>query len=156
MFHIDAILCLGTQFNLTDVQSPKNNSNNSKSKSKSKSNKSEVRFATSELSNTFEARTASILGTKFLAGLTRIEINLSKVVLESSVETTLNTDANNAEDNKWKLQGLISHAPASPNPATATVRDLQFFSINGRHVGFDSGGTDVIVDESERGKVCGE
>jgi len=61
---------------------------------------------------------------------------LSKVVLESSVETTLNTDANNAEDNKWKLQGLISHAPASPHPAN--VRDLQFFSINGRPVDLPS------------------
>ena len=107
MFCIVAILCLGTQFNLTDVQSPNNNNNHSRPKSKSKSNKSEVRFATSELSNTFEARTASILGTKFLAGLIPIEINLSKVVLESSVETTSNTDANNAEDNNGNCKGCV-------------------------------------------------
>ena len=66
MFCIVAILCLGTQFNLIDVQSANYNNNHSKTKSKSKSNRPEVCLATSELSNTFEARTASILGTSFL------------------------------------------------------------------------------------------
>eukprot|EP00581_Thalassiosira_minuscula_P016232 CAMPEP_0183735690 /NCGR_PEP_ID=MMETSP0737-20130205/47400_1 /TAXON_ID=385413 /ORGANISM="Thalassiosira miniscula, Strain CCMP1093" /LENGTH=115 /DNA_ID=CAMNT_0025969515 /DNA_START=201 /DNA_END=544 /DNA_ORIENTATION=+ len=110
-----AILCLGTQFNLTDVQSTNNSKSKLKGKGKGKSNKSGVRIATSESSKTLEARTASILGTKFLAGLTRVEIDLSKVVLESSVGTGANNkNANNMEaNNKWKLQGLISHAPAS-------------------------------------------
>ncbi|EED87617.1 hypothetical protein THAPSDRAFT_264783, partial [Thalassiosira pseudonana CCMP1335] len=98
-----AILCLGTQFNLTDVNAP-----NSKSKCKS-----DVRLATSESSNTLEQRTASVLGTKFLSGLTRIEINLHSAT-------------------RWKMEGLVSHAPTSPHSATA--RDLQFFSINGRPV----------------------
>jgi len=111
-----AILCLGTQFNLTDVQS----SANSKDKSKSK-------IATSESSKTLEARTASILGTKFLAGLTRMNIDLSNAV-KSSEESTNNS--------KWKVQGLISHAPSSPHPTNA--RDLQFFSINGRPVDLPS------------------
>jgi len=112
-----AILCLGTQFNLTDVQS---STSNGKDKSKSK-------IATSESSKTLEARTASILGTKFLAGLTRMDIDLSSAV-KSSEESTNNS--------KWKVQGLISHAPSSPHPANA--RDLQFFSINGRPVDLPS------------------
>lgn len=106
----DAILCLGTQFNLTDVNAP-----NSKSKCKS-----DVRLATSESSNTLEQRTASVLGTKFLSGLTRIEINLHSAVDSSGDET------------RWKMEGLVSHSPTSPHSAAA--RDLQFFSINGRPV----------------------
>ncbi len=113
-----AILCLGTQFNLTDVQS---STSNGKDKSKSK-------IATSESSKTLEARTASILGTKFLAGLTRMDIDLSSAVKSSGEEETTN--------NSWKVQGLISHAPTSPHPANA--RDLQFFSINGRPVDLPS------------------
>ena len=109
----DAILCLGTQFNFSDVPVAKGN----KSKGKSKQ---EVRIiATSESSKTLEARTASILGTKFLSGLTRITIDLSEA-------------APSAGKVPWQMQGLVSHAPSSPRPATA--RDLQFFSINGRPV----------------------
>ena len=109
-----------------------------KPKGKNKPNRSEVCLATSELSNTFEARTASILvlGTKFLAGLTKLEIDFSNIESESLVETIFNDDASNAEGNKLKKQGLISHATASPHPTKA--QDLQFFNINGRPVDLPS------------------
>jgi len=128
-----AILCLCTQFNLTDVHSTPSDDTGGKSK---KSNKgSDVRIATSEMSRTLEARTSSILGSKFLSGLTRFEIDLSSAVMRSSPSTTLlkNNDDNGECSSRWKLVGLISHAPSSPNhPSTA--RELQFFSINGRPV----------------------
>jgi DNA mismatch repair protein PMS2 len=128
-----AILCLGTQFNLTDVHSTPSDDTGGKSK---KSNKgSDVRIATSEMSRTLEARTSSILGSKFLSGLTRFEIDLSSAVMRSLPSTTLlkNNDDNGECSSRWKLVGLISHAPSSPNhPSTA--RELQFFSINARPV----------------------
>ena len=79
-------------------------------------------------SRTLESRTASILGTKFLSGLARIEIDLSPAVRSSS-------SRNDGGENRWKLLGLISHAPSSPR---ATARDLQFFSVNGRPVDLPS------------------
>lgn len=128
-----AILCLCTQFNLADVHSTPSDDTGGKSK---KSNKgSDVRIATSEMSRTLEARTSSILGSKFLSGLTRFEIDLSSAVMRSSPSTTLlkNNDDNGECSSRWKLVGLISHAPSSPNhPSTA--RELQFFMINGRPV----------------------
>ena len=128
-----AILCLGTQFNLTDVQSTPSDDTGGKSR---KSNKgSDVRIATSEMSRSLEARTSSILGSKFLSGLTRFEIDLSSAVMRSSPPSTLSkTNDNNGEcSSRWKLVGLISHAPSSPNHSS-TARELQLFSINGRPV----------------------
>ncbi|KAL7535382.1 hypothetical protein ACHAXR_006452, partial [Thalassiosira sp. AJA248-18] len=153
---LHAILCLGTQFNIMDVHN---------TKTKGKSTKSDVRLATSESSKTLEARTASVLGTKFLSGLTRIDIDLSKAVAvsqssassPSSAEkeeearttkalindddddaNTNNNNTNNYENVQWKLEGLISHAPTSRSSHPATARDLQFFSINGRPVDLPS------------------
>ncbi len=138
-----AILCLGTQFNLTDINGPSNNiSNSSKSNSNSSSSKTskqkiEVRLATSESSKTLESRVASVLGTKFLSGLTRIDIDLSKAVEFSS--TYANDKQHTIPDSgstRWKVQGLISHSPASPYSANA--REVQFFGINGRPVDLPS------------------
>lgn len=126
-----AILCLGTQFNLTDISGPSNNS----SSSKTSKQKIEVRLATSESSKTLESRVASVLGTKFLSGLTRIDVDLSKAVQLSSTSTTTNSTNNNG-GTRWKVQGLISHSPASPHSSNA--RELQFFGINGRPVDLPS------------------
>lgn len=128
-----AILCGGVQFTLTDVPSSANNSNNTVKK------KSLVRLATSDSSKTMEARVASVLGTKFLAGLTRIELDLqSSVDYCKSEEKKKNheDDNNNNNSAKWQVTGLISHSPTSPNPDNA--REMQFFSINGRPVDLPS------------------
>lgn len=109
-----AILCVGVQFTFTDVATA------------AKNKKTVVRLATSDSSKTMEARVASVLGTKFLAGLTRIELDLQSVV----------HDSNNDDEKKWSMSGLISHSPTSPNPGNA--RDMQFFSINGRPVDLPS------------------
>eukprot|EP00804_Cyclotella_cryptica_P022970 CCRYP_014984-RB/>CCRYP_014984-RB protein AED:0.07 eAED:0.07 QI:374/1/1/1/0.75/0.8/5/452/1103 len=111
-----AILCLGTQFTLIDVNTT------AKSKSKSTTKQAEVvRLATSDSSTTatLKTRIASILGTKFLDGLSCIEIDLSSAV-------------KGEKPSSWKVQGLVSHSPASPYPSTA--REHHFFSINGRPV----------------------
>ncbi|KAL7506782.1 hypothetical protein ACHAXN_004013 [Cyclotella atomus] len=104
-----AILCLGTQFQLIDVYS-------SKSKLKSET----VKLATSDSSRTpsLETRAASILGTKYLGGLSSIDIDLSASVSDA--------------DSGWNVQGLVSYSPASPHPSTA--RETHLFSINGRPV----------------------
>jgi DNA mismatch repair protein PMS2 len=139
-----AILCLGTQFNLTDILHGQSNNNNTKSSSNSgrggskmtSKHKIEVRLATSESSKTLESRVASVLGTKFLSGLTRIDINLSKAVPLSSTSTNTILSTNDNVESRWKVQGLISYAPASPHSANA--RELQFFGINGRPVDLPS------------------
>jgi DNA mismatch repair ATPase MutL len=147
---IDAIMCLGTQFNLIDVQSGSSHDDDviggggggvGKSK-KGRSTKELIE--TSVSSKTLESRTSSILGTKFLSGLARIEIDLSPAVRSasslslsssSSSSSSPSSSTKNDGENRWRLCGLISHAPSSPH---ATARDLQFFSINGRPVDLPS------------------
>ena len=136
-----AILCLGTQFNLADINGPSNNiSNSSKSNSNRTTSKQkiEVRLATSESSKTLDSRVASVLGTKFLSGLTRIDVDLSKAVQlsSSSANDKQHTIPDGGSTTRWKVQGLISHSPASPHSANA--RELQFFGINGRPVDLPS------------------
>ncbi|KAL9184759.1 hypothetical protein ACHAXT_012729 [Thalassiosira profunda] len=123
-----AILCLGTQFNVTDVPSQ---TGGKKARGRGKT---EVRLATSEASRSLEARTANVLGTKFLSGLARIEVDLSEAVAPSSGDNR--TNGSGAAKGRWKLTGLVSHAPASPAPGAA--RDLQFFGVNGRPVDLPS------------------
>ena len=132
----DAILCLSTQFNLTDTQSSSN-----KGKGKKGGNKAETRIATSESSKTLESRVSSILGTKFLSGLCKIEVDLTSAVDGSSTSSEKETEQSaqqaTRKGGRWKLTGLISHSPTSKShPSTA--RDLQFFSINGRPVDLPS------------------
>ena len=141
---IDAIMCLGTQFNLIDVQSGSSHDDDviggggggvGKSK-KGRSTKELIE--TSVSSKTLESRTSSILGTKFLSGLARIEIDLSPAVRSASslsLSSSSSSSTKNDGENRWRLCGLISHAPSSPH---ATARDLQFFSINGRPVDLPS------------------
>ncbi|KAL7550799.1 hypothetical protein ACHAWF_014007 [Thalassiosira exigua] len=128
-----AILCLGTQFTVTDV---------GKAKGKKRST-SEVRISTSEKSNTLESRIASVHGPKFLDGLARIEIDLSGAVSSETTHDGDRAEASTSETrsgdktsgvgaSRWKLTGLVSHAPGSPHPSTA--RDVQLFSVNGRPV----------------------
>ena len=155
-----AILCSGVQFTVTDVGSSTatNNNNNSSSKNNARK-KSVVRLSTSASNKTMDARVASVLGTKFLAGLTRIELDLKSVVVvnnngdssgvkvannerdenddnNSSSSSSSSSDSRNNSDEKWQMTGLISHSPTSPNPGNA--RDMQFFSINGRPVDLPS------------------
>ena len=131
-----AILCMGVQFHLTDNVASK----------ASKNKKTVVRLATSDSNKTLEARVASVLGTKFLAGLTRIELDLQCAVNGnkdsddnvslSEMDQGNNNNNNNNTEPKWTMSGLISHSPTSPNPGNA--RDMQFFSINGRPVDLPS------------------
>ena len=120
-----AILC-PLQFTFTDVAT-----------ASVKNKKTVLRLATTSDSNkTTEARVASVLGTKFLAGLTRIELDLQSAVdggNNDNISAEKNHD-NNKE--KWSMSGLVSHSPNSPNPGNA--REMQFFSINGRPVDLPS------------------
>jgi len=124
-----AILCMGVQFTLTDVPT---------TTSANKNKKTLVRLATSDSSKTMEARVASVLGTKFLAGLTRIEVDLQSAVDGGNTDNVSaeTKNDNNHQMEKWSMSGLISHSPTSPNPGNA--REMQFFSINGRPVDLPS------------------
>lgn len=77
-------------------------------------------MATSDSSRTpsLETRAASILGTKYLDGLSSIAIDLGALVSDA--------------DSRWNVQGLVSYSPSSPHPFTA--RETHLFSINGRPV----------------------
>lgn len=97
-----AILCLGVRFNLMDIVG--------------KSHKEETKLRTSNTSTTVEQTISSILGSKFLSGMTRIKIDLSSVLPDASV------------------QGLVSKAPALVARDGSVARESQFFSINGRPV----------------------
>ncbi|KAK1743885.1 mismatch repair endonuclease PMS2 [Skeletonema marinoi] len=101
-----------------------------------KNKKTVVRLATSDSSKTMEARVASVLGTKFLAGLTRIELDLQSAVNDNNNDSVAEEKNHGNNMEKWSMSGLISHSPTSPNPGYA--RDMQFFSINGRPVDLPS------------------
>jgi hypothetical protein len=105
-----------SQFNLVDVPSP----NGRGAKKKGKSGRTAAILNTSASSNTFEERAASVLGTKLLSGLARVEIDLSEAVsqrLANNVTASTKDGNGNAKvDSRWKVEGLVSHAPASPRP----------------------------------------
>lgn len=134
-----AILCLGVRFNLIDITGPVGSS----------SCRSEVKMSTA-VSSRIEQTISSVLGTRFLGGLTRICVDLSSAV-ERTDETTVG-DTNEATvgedehgdgvssaamdtaDPAWKIEGLVSKPRSATTNGSFAARELQFFSINGRPV----------------------
>ena len=98
----DAILCLGVKFNLID----------------SKGDREDVKMRTSSSTDRVEQTVSSVLGSKFLSGMCRIQIDLTKAVNKNQLAS---------------VTGLISKAPSITNNQ-AMARELQFFSINNRPV----------------------
>ena len=102
MSQSDAILCLGVKFNLID----------------SKGDREDVKMRTSSSTDRVEQTVSSVLGSKFLSGMCRIQIDLTKAVNKNQLAS---------------VTGLISKAPSTTNNQ-AMARELQFFSINNRPV----------------------
>eukprot|EP00550_Attheya_septentrionalis_P011813 CAMPEP_0198304578 /NCGR_PEP_ID=MMETSP1449-20131203/57472_1 /TAXON_ID=420275 /ORGANISM="Attheya septentrionalis, Strain CCMP2084" /LENGTH=1167 /DNA_ID=CAMNT_0044007103 /DNA_START=237 /DNA_END=3740 /DNA_ORIENTATION=+ len=106
-----AILCRSIRFNLIDITGEVGSSKS----------RSEVKLATSASSKNIEQTVSSVLGSKFLAGLTRLHVDLTPFMEDD------NTTAGESGISVWKIDGLVS-LPGSSS------RDLQFFSVNGRPV----------------------
>lgn len=101
IFCSDAILCLGVKFNLMDC----------------KGGREDVKMRTASSADRVEQTVSSVLGSRFLAGMCKIEIDLSKAVNHPGA----------------KVSGLISKPPTTTNNQ-AMARESQFFSINRRPV----------------------
>jgi len=119
-----AVLCVGVRFNVVDITGEVG------------SCKQEVKLHTSERSESVKETVSAVFGSKFLAGMCPIEVNLSIAVLKarasmkgaSSVATNVVT-----KDDSWSIEGLVSRAPNALNSGK-TARDIQIFSVNGRPV----------------------
>ena len=110
----DGILCLGVRFNLIDVIK------------KGNSYREEIKLSTTNTSTKVEQTVSSILGSRFLSGMTRISIDLTDAL-----------DRNNKwsqDTSQWKVEGLVSKAPSLTARDGSVARESQFFSINGRPV----------------------
>jgi len=112
------VLCVGVRFNLIDITgrvgSPKC--------------KTEVKLSTSLNSKSIKETVSQVFGSKFLAGLCPIRIDLGSLIIppkESEIESV--------NKNMWRVEGLISKAPGTENKGKS-AREIQFYSINGRPV----------------------
>lgn len=108
----DGILCLGVRFNLIDVIK------------KGNSYREEVKLSTTNASTKVEQTVSSIMGSRFLSGMTRISIDLTKAL--DAME--------DSSPQQWKVEGLVSKAPSLTARDGSVARESQFFSINGRPV----------------------
>ena len=130
-----AILCVGTRFRVTDYYDT-----GAKKKKKTmlgQQQKMEVKLNT-QASSSLDQTISSVLGSSFLRGLMKIEIDLSKCCpgLNDIMVDDLNDSENVSEDRARTgilLKGLVSITSAGEN-SKAAARDLQYFSINGRPV----------------------
>jgi DNA mismatch repair protein PMS2 len=104
----DGILCLGVRFNLVDVVK------------KGNSYREEIKLSTTNCTTQVEQTVSSMMGSRFLSGLTRVSVDLTPVIQDSQGE--------------WKVEGLLSKAPALTARDGSVARESQFFSINGRPV----------------------
>ena len=93
--------------------------------------KTEVKLSTSQNSTSIKDTTSQVFGSKFLAGLTPIHIELASAIISSSELK----EVENAGVNKdmWRIEGLVSKAPGTESSGKA-ARDIQVFSINARPV----------------------
>ena len=87
---------------------------------------------TSQNSKSIKETVSQVFGSKFLAGLCPLQVDLTRAISIGSKDAE---DISNSETGAymWRIEGLVSKAPsAAPNGKSA--RDIQFFSINGRPV----------------------
>lgn len=103
----DAILCVGVSFNLIDITQ------------KGNSVREETKLSTASTTTRVEQTVSSIMGSRFLSGMTRVSVDLSLAI---------------KSEGTWKLEGLVSKAPSLTARDGSVARDAQFFSINGRPV----------------------
>jgi DNA mismatch repair ATPase MutL len=104
----DGILCLGVRFNLIDVVK------------KGNSHREEIKPSSTNSTTRVEQTVSSMMGSRFLSGLTRVSIDLTPAIQDSQ--------------DKWSVEGLISKAPALTARDGSVAREAQFFSISGRPV----------------------
>ena len=109
-FDADGILCLGVRFNVIDVVK------------KGNGYREEIKLSTTNASTKVEQTISSILGSRFLSGMTRVSIDLTGAI------------ENNDSNAQWKVEGLVSKAPSMTARDGSFARESQFFSINGRPV----------------------
>lgn len=118
---LDGVLCVGVRFNLIDLRGPVG----------SPKAKTTTCLQTSQNSKSINETVSQIFGSKFLAGLCPVQVNLAETIISSS-ELKIVKQAG-VDKKMWRIEGLISVAPSSET-AGKTARDIQFFSINGRPV----------------------
>ena len=140
------VLCLGTSFSLVDVAGEGQGKGGAGGKARSKQQDG-IRLQTSDRSVRFEETVSSVLGSKFLSGLSRTGVDLTDAVKLSETKRKSQSAIGEDEDDDddvdttvpgiWRVEGLVSKAPAATGGAGRTsgvARALQFFSINGRPV----------------------
>ena len=93
--------------------------------------KTEVKLSTSQNSTSIKDTISQVFGSKFLAGLTPIRIELASAIISSSELKEVEKAGVNKD--MWRIEGLVSKAPGTESSGKA-ARDIQVFSINGRPV----------------------
>ena len=93
--------------------------------------KTEVKMNTSQNSKTLNETVSQVFGSKFVAGLHPIRVDLTSVISPSN--ETKEISQGGMEHHKWRIEGLVSKAPSTQSNGKS-ARDIQFFSINGRPV----------------------
>jgi DNA mismatch repair protein PMS2 len=97
----------------------------------SKKHKTEVMMNTSQNSKTLRETVSQVFGSKFVAGLNSVRVDLTQVL--SSSKDKIEVSKTGTQNQDWRIEGLISKAPSTEASGKA-ARDIQFFSINGRPV----------------------
>lgn len=123
---IDAILCVGVRFHVVDVNGTLG----------SPQCKSDSRLTTNEKSLSYQDTISAVLGSRFLAGLCPIHIDLTSFIESTAqgVGRNITTDSIQPTHAPWRIEGLVSKAPSSSNLGEKVAREAQFFSLNGRPV----------------------
>lgn len=93
--------------------------------------KTEVKLSTSQNSTSIKDTISQVFGSKFLAGLSPIRIELASAIISSSDLKEVEKAGVNKD--MWRIEGLVSKAPGTESSGKA-ARDIQVFSINGRPV----------------------
>jgi len=98
--------------------------------------KSDTRLTTNEKSVSYQDTISAVLGSRFLAGLCPIHIDLSSFIESGAQRVGRGVMTNDLSTNPaaWRIEGLVSKAPSCSNMGEKVAREVQFFSMNGRPV----------------------
>ena len=155
-----AILCRGVGFNLFDVSGSGNYGNvggsvkegGNNGKGGRSSSREEARMSTPAGAVRLEQTLSSVMGSKFLGGMTRLSpvIDLGDAVRTDAkrrtgkppVETPDGEVDGQTTTPRWRIEGLVSKPPSAvptgalgkSNASNNVARELQFFSLNGRPI----------------------
>lgn len=91
--------------------------------------KTEVKLSTSQNSTSIKDTTSQVFGSKFLAGLSPIRVELASAIISSTELKEVEKAGVNKD--MWRIEGLVSKAPGTEISGKA-ARDIQVFSLNGR------------------------